>query len=68
MNFLRKALNIRKRCSDLVLNLPVRGERRIAQPVMADHTLLIGIGDCAVFEGCHCGECLVDKRLHGREI
>ena len=38
-----------------------------AQPVMADHAVLVGIGDGALFQGGHGGERLLHRRLHAGE-
>ncbi len=41
-----------------------RRQSRIAQPVMADHAVLVGIGDCARFEFAHGRKSLLHARLH----
>ena len=45
-------------------NLGVRRELGRAEPVVADHALLIRIGDGAFLEGSHVGECLGHGRCH----
>ena len=47
----------------------VRGQRRIPQPIMADHSFFIRVGNCARFQFTHGRESLVDLRPHfGEEI
>ena len=45
-------------------DLRVGREFRRAQPVVADHALLVGVGDGALFQGGHVGEGLGDGRRH----
>ena len=42
-------------------------EVRGAQPVMADHPVLVGVGDGAFLERGHVSECLLHPRRHGHE-
>ncbi len=52
------------RVGDLAAQLVVRRELRIAQPVMADHALFVGVGDGAGLQLAHGGESSLDLRLH----
>ncbi len=49
---------------DLGAQLRIWRERRLAQPVMADHSFFIGIRDSARFQVAHRGKRLVDPRSH----
>ena len=45
----------------------VGARSRVAQPIVADHALLVGVGDGAAFERVHRGEGLLHRRLHLRQ-
>ena len=49
---------------DVGAQLVVRRELRVAQPIVADHAVLVGVGDAAGFEVAHRGERFLDLRLH----
>src|SRR5882724_4441711 len=49
---------------DICAKFRSRRQCRVAKPVVADHPLLIGIGDRARFELAHGCEGFLDSRLH----
>src|SRR6266567_7170343 len=63
----RKRLDCGHRLFDFLANLQCGRKGRVPQPVMSDHTLLIGVGNRALLQFSHGGESLLYPRLHGRE-
>src|SRR3954466_13317962 len=63
MNFGCKCFNIHDCPGDFVANLGHRREVWVAEPIMADHALLVGVGNRAFLERVHCGESLLHARL-----
>ena len=55
-------LKVRK---NAVANVGTGGNVWVAQPVMADHAIFVGVGDRPSFKGGHIRKCLAKARLHG---
>src|SRR5947199_9309860 len=64
VNSRREFLNAFVRFFDICAKFRSRRQGRIAEPVVADHPLLTGIGDRARFELPHGCEGFLDSRLH----
>src|SRR5207248_6605130 len=64
VNIGRKLFNSFICLFDLRAKLRVWRQGGIAEPIVADHSLLIGIGDRARFELTHGPEGFLDSRLH----
>ena len=67
VDLFREFLERFQRLGDLLSDLLVRREGGVAQPVVADHALLVRVYDRAAFQLGDAGEGLVDLRLHGAE-
>src|SRR5471030_1724342 len=59
-----KFLDFRLGCFDSRTQLSIWGERRIAQPVMPDHSVLVGVRDSSGFERFHCRKSRFYAWLH----
>jgi hypothetical protein len=64
----REILDGSKRAGDLLRQLLRRCEMWRTQPVVADHAVLVGVGDGALFEGRHIGEGFLHRHLDLREV
>ena len=67
MNFSRERLDCGERFLNGLTQFLLRRERGVAQPVMADHALFVGIRDRALLQLRHRGEGLLHARFHLRE-
>ena len=67
VNFSRERLDRGECFLDGLPQFRLRRERGVAQPVMADHALLVGIRDRALLQLRHRGKSLLHARLHLRE-
>jgi len=64
----REILDGGERAGDLLRQLLRRSEVRGAQPIVADHAVLVGIGDGALFEGGHVGKGFLHRHLDLGEV
>jgi len=67
MDFGREVVDRGERAGDLSRDFPGGSQVRGPQPVVADHAVLVGIGDGALFERSHVGERLFHRHFDFRE-
>ena len=64
MNIGRERLDLFVRLFDVAAKIGIRSQRRIAQPIVADHAVFIRIRDCACLQFTHGPKRLLDTWLH----